>query len=114
MSCLLELVIPYILEPKSSRPHKNLNMNQKEILQLGIRLLGLVFLYHGLHALPTAIIQFWAAVVNASVGGIVPVLVLVAWPFAVAFWLLRGGPPIMHISYPDAPAASRNEPKAKE
>jgi hypothetical protein len=89
-------------------------MNPKEILQLGIRLLGLVFLYHGLHALPTAILQFWTAVVNGSLGGIVPVLVLVAWPFAVAFWLLRGGPPIMQISYPDTPAASRNEAKARE
>jgi hypothetical protein len=113
MSCLLGLVIPYILGPKSSRLI-DFNMNPKEILQLGIRLLGLVFLYHGLNALPTAIIQFWMAVVNSSIGGIIPVLVMVAWPFAVALWLFRGGPPLMRIAYPDTPPASRNEAKAKE
>lgn len=84
-------------------------MKPQDILKLAVRLLGLVFLYHGLQVLPMAVIQFCTAVPSGSVGSMFTSLVMAGWPLAVAYWLLRGAPLIMRIAYPDSTEASRQE-----
>jgi hypothetical protein len=73
-------------------------MTPKSIFSLAIRLLGLLFLYHGLVALPALLTifpagSFWNFVTN---------LVAIFWPFAVAFWLIQGAPLVMRAAYPNA------------
>ena len=84
-------------------------MKPQDILKLAVRLLGLVFLYHGLQMLPMAVIQFCTAVPSMSVGIMFTSLVMAGWPLAVAYWLLRGAPLIMRIAYPDPPASTKTE-----
>jgi uncharacterized membrane protein len=80
-------------------------MKTKDIFKLAVRLLGLVFLYHGLSALPAVI-----PLVRASgIGQFILGLVMVAWPLLVAYWLLRGAPLLMNIAYPDASGHSEGE-----
>ena len=84
-------------------------MKPQDILKLAVRLLGLVFLYHGLQILPMAVIQFCTAVPSMSVGSMFTSLLMAGWPLAVAYWLLRGAPLIMRIAYPDPPASTKDE-----
>ena len=71
-------------------------MKPKEILQLAVRLLGLVFLYHGLSGVPTLL-----PVALSGVGNLFLPLFMLGWPLLLAYWLLRGAPLIMRIAYPD-------------
>ena len=66
-------------------------MNSKEIFKLAVRLLGLVFLYHGLTDLPGIIAVVWPL----NLLGII----MIIWPFLVAFWLLRGAPWLVDLAY---------------
>jgi len=84
-------------------------MKPRDILNLAVRLLGLVFLYQGLQALPPAVIQFCSVIANMNSGAILGCLVMAGWPLLVSYWLLRGAPPIMHIAYPDASASTEPE-----
>jgi hypothetical protein len=69
-------------------------MKGKEIFELAVRLLGLVFLYHGLAEFPGII----AAVTSFSIIGII----ITIWPLFVAFWLIQGASWLVNIAYPDA------------
>jgi hypothetical protein len=73
-------------------------MNPKEIFGLAVRLLGLVFLYHGLSALPGVLSIIPLNSSGSFVGGII----MVVWPLVVAYWLLLGGPPLVRIAYPNS------------
>jgi hypothetical protein len=73
-------------------------MKSKDIFSLAVRILGLVFLYHGLTAVPPVI----PAILAISIGNAFTGLLMVGWPLAVAYWLLSGAPLIMRIAYPDA------------
>jgi len=84
-------------------------MKPKRIFSIAVRLLGLVFLYHGLQALPTAMIQFWSSVSSASAGGVFVSFTIVAWPLLVAYWLLRGAPLPMRTAYPKPDKNSEDE-----
>jgi len=84
-------------------------MKPRDILNLAVRLLGLVFLYQGLQALPPAAIQFCSAISNMNSGGILGCLVMAGWPLLVSYWLLRGAPLILRIAYPDASASTEPE-----
>jgi hypothetical protein len=75
-------------------------MKPRDIFQLAVRILGLVFLYHGLMALPT-IIQIIFSGSFASVVSIVFGILMIVWPLAVAWWLIGGAPPLMHRAYPE-------------
>jgi hypothetical protein len=96
-------------------------MKSKDIFQLAVRLLGLVFLYHGLQALPAAFAQIIGSFPYSyghsdsmgveltqpgSFGGFVMGVVMVGWPLVVSYWLLRGAPFIMRIAYPDTTTTS--------
>ena len=84
-------------------------MKPQDILKLAVRLLGLVFLYHGLQTLPTAVVQFCMAVPSMNIGSMFTSLVMAGWPLAVAYWLLRGAPLVMRIAYPDATGETNPE-----
>lgn len=99
-------------------------MKSKDIFRLAVRLLGLVFLYHGLQALPAALAQiigsfpydYGSADVNGieirrpgNLGDFVMGVVMVGLPLVVSYWLLRGAPFIMRIAYPDTTTTSHPE-----
>jgi hypothetical protein len=87
-------------------------MKPRDILKLAVRLLGLVFLYQGLQAVPTAVVQFCAAIPSMNSGMILTSLAITGWPLLVAYWLLRGAPLIMRIAYPDG-AGGGTEPETQ-
>ena len=99
-------------------------MKSKDILQLAVRLLGLVFLYHGLQGLPVAVGQIVSSLPHRphnaghpfttpmNLGGFLMGVFMVGWPLLVSYWLLRGAPLIMRIAYPDTAEAS--EPRTGE
>ncbi len=73
-------------------------MTPKAIFTLAVRILGLFFLHHGLAALPSILAifpagSFWNFVTN---------IVSLAWPFVVAYWLIRGAPAVVHLAYPNS------------
>jgi hypothetical protein len=74
-------------------------MKQKEIFSLAVRLLGLVFLYHGLSVLPGVLPMIFSP---GSVGNFVGGILMLGWPLVVAYWLVRGGTPLVRIAYPDS------------
>ena len=84
-------------------------MKPRDIFNLAVRLLGLVFLYQGLQALPPAAIQFCGAILNINSGAILASLVTAGWPLLVSYWLLRGAPPILCTAYPDASGSTEPE-----
>ena len=73
-------------------------MKPKDLFSLAVRVLGLVFLYHGLSVLPTLL----TTALSRSIGSLFIAFVMVGWPLLVAYWLLRGAPLLMRIAYPDA------------
>jgi hypothetical protein len=86
-------------------------MRPREILKLAVRLLGLVFLYQGLQALPPGLFQLWRAIPIMNSEMIFSSLATAGWPLLVAYWLLRGAPLIMRTAYPDA--ADSTEPETQ-
>jgi hypothetical protein len=84
-------------------------MNAKEIFRLAVRLLGLVFLYHGLIRVPTVFSIVVNSVPSFSLGNTLVGLFMAAWPLFVAYWLLRGAPLIMQTAYPDSPHDQKTE-----
>jgi hypothetical protein len=71
-------------------------MTPKSAFSLAVRILGLVFLFRGLAALPSVLSIFS----SGSFGNFVSEVVMLAWPFVVAFWLIQGASILVHIAYP--------------
>lgn len=76
-------------------------MKPKVLFGLAVRLLGLVFIYHAVSTLPGILM----AVVGIATGGgnagmIIGPVLMVLWQLLVAYWLLRGAPPLVRIAYP--------------
>ncbi len=84
-------------------------MKARDIFKLAVRILGLVFIYYGLTAVPVAASAFYTAATGAHGLGFFMSLVMVGWPLAVAYWLLRGAPLIVHIAYPNTAEPSQGE-----
>ncbi len=76
-------------------------MKPKDIFSLAIRILGLVFLYHGLSILPMML--------SGGFRNLLMAIIMIGWPLLVAYWLLRGAPLLMRLAYPDTPSANKNE-----
>jgi hypothetical protein len=72
-------------------------MKPKDIFLLAVRLLGLIFLYHGLMSVPAAMELFRTRTFASYFIG----FVLVLWPLAVAWWLIGGAPLVMNLAYPE-------------
>lgn len=74
-------------------------MQPKPVFTIGVRLLGLVFLYHALLAAPTAVgllLNLFGQ--GPSVAQLFGLLAL-AWPFALAAWLMRGAPQLIRFAF---------------
>ena len=76
-------------------------MKAKDIFGLAIRFIGLVFLYQSLGAVPSAIQSVCPVFPHFFWRNLIPSLILVGWPLLVAYWLLRGAPPLMRLAYGD-------------
>ena len=76
-------------------------MKPKVIFGLAVRLLGLVFVYHAASTLPGIVVAAIGIVTGGGNAGMIigPVL-MVLWQLLVAYWLLRGAPPLVRIAYP--------------
>jgi hypothetical protein len=85
-------------------------MKSKEIFNLAVRLLGLVFLYQALTS-PFAIL---VALASNSVLGVILGILGIVWPLVLAYWLIRGAPLLMRIAYPEPPPITKKDPDWKE
>ena len=78
-------------------------MKPKDIFNLIVRLLGIVFLYQAVEKVPFAFSALLACFSHFNSGGFFSALIMVGWPLLVAYWLLRGAPPVARLAYPDEP-----------
>lgn len=76
-------------------------MKPRDIFGLIVRLVGLVFLYEAVEKLPLAISAIFPGFRTISGLGFLSAVFMVGWPLAVAYWMLRGAPPISRLAYPD-------------
>lgn len=76
-------------------------MTAKDIFSLAIRLIGLLFLYQSLAAVPTAVANFCPVFPHFYFRNLVPGAFLVGWPLAVAYYLIRGAPLVVRFAYPE-------------
>jgi len=74
-------------------------MKSKEVFSLMVRFFGLVFLYQGLAAVPTAWATFCPVFPHFLFRHLFGCLLLVAWPLAVGFWFVRGAPWLVRLAY---------------
>ena len=83
-------------------------MKPDAMLKLAVQVLGLVFLYHGLMNLPMAVVSVCEGIGQLRVVGTLTTVAMAAWPFALAYSLLRHASHIVQISYPDKPQAAKD------
>ncbi len=69
-------------------------MNTKEWFSLAVRILGLVFLYHGLITLPVSIGMAFGGGMSGAVTA-----VQILWQLGLALWLIGGAPLLMNIAF---------------
>lgn len=70
-------------------------MTPKTLFVLAVRILGLVFLFRGLVELPEILSIFSTGSFRSSFG----IVVMIAWPLLLAFWLIRGAPFLVQIAF---------------
>ena len=75
-------------------------MKSKEIFTVAVRIIGLAFLYQGLAAVPMAVANFCPVFPHFNFRVLLPSLIVVAWPLAVAWWLVRGAPWLVRLAFP--------------
>jgi hypothetical protein len=80
-------------------------MKPHELFTLALRLAGLVFLYHALAGLPGGVFRILDRMSSTSTWGSVQNLISLLWPFALAFWFLRGAKLVLRLAYPSAASA---------
>ena len=83
----------------------------KDIFSLAVRLLGLVFLYLGLSAVPP-LLDF-GAIETAARSDIFSAFLPIAFNLTVAWWLL-GGTWLIRRAYPDAPDGAIHSSRQRE
>jgi hypothetical protein len=82
-------------------------MKSKELFNVAVRMVGLLFLYQGLVTVPTALASICPVFPHFVFRNLVPSLIMVGWPLLIAQWLIRGAPWLMRWAY-------RNEPGGGE
>lgn len=75
-------------------------MKPHDIFNVAIRLIGLLFLYQGLSAVPAAFHNFCPAFPHFNFRSLLPSLFLVGWPLVVGLWMVKGAPWLMKKAYP--------------
>jgi hypothetical protein len=86
-------------------------MKPHDIFNLAMRLIGLIFLYQGLSAVPAAFHNFCPIFPHFNFRSLFPSLILVGWPMAVGLWLIKGAPWLMRWAYPNQTSATGSENK---
>jgi hypothetical protein len=76
-------------------------MKPRDIFDLAVRLIGLLFLYKGVEAVPMAVANFCPVFPHFNFRTLLPSLFFVGWPLAVAWWMVRGAPLLMRLAYPE-------------
>lgn len=76
-------------------------MKSKEIFNVAVRLIGLLFLYQGLSAVPNALGSVCPVFPHFYFRNLLPALFMVGWPLVLAWWLVRGAPRLMRLAYPE-------------
>lgn len=74
-------------------------MKPKEIFGLAVRIIGLIFLYQGLSAVPNAIASICPVFPHFFFRNLWPSFLLIAWPVFLGYWLVRGAPWLMRLAY---------------
>lgn len=85
-------------------------MKSREIFGLAVRIIGLAFLYQGLTSVPNAITNVFPIFPHFFWRNLFPSLLLVGWPLLVGYWMLRGAPWLMRLTYGD-PGTEDSEPR---
>jgi hypothetical protein len=83
----------------------------RDIFTLAVRLLGLVFLYLGLSAVPP-LLDF-GAIETAARSDLITAILPTVFNLAVAWWLLGGGL-LIRRAYPETPGISAPSPASRE
>jgi hypothetical protein len=105
----MQVVLFNSCDTLSSNPRSFVLMKPRDLFALAVRLIGLVFLYHSLSSVPMAIAAVCPRFPHFIWTNLFAALFTVGWPLLVAYWLLRGAPPILRIAYPD-PEAQPSSP----
>jgi hypothetical protein len=71
-------------------------MNTKDLFNLAVRILGLVFLYHAFTGLPLSLGMALTGV-QAAIGTVLQFV----WHLVLAIWLIRGAPFLMKLAFRD-------------
>ena len=74
-------------------------MTSKDVFNVAVRIVGLFFLYQALAAVPSAVANFCPVFPYFNFRTLLPSAVMVGWPLAVAFYLIRGAPWLMRFAY---------------
>ena len=74
-------------------------MTSKDVFNVAVRIVGLLFLYQGLAAVPSAVANFCPVFPHFNFRTLLPSAVMVGWPLAVAFYLIRGAPWLMRFAF---------------
>ncbi len=85
-------------------------MTARDLFLLAIRILGLVFFYHGLMALPTTLFGAFASLFGGAPLGFFGMGFMALWPLLLAQWFLRGAPLLMRWAYPVQSSAPFQSP----
>jgi len=72
-------------------------MNPQNVIPIGIRILGLVFLYHALMAVPRFVLALVKSFSDLKLEALLSSTLLFVWPLLLAYWMLRGAPQLQRI-----------------
>jgi hypothetical protein len=86
-------------------------MKPHDIFNLAMRLIGLLFLYQGLSAVPAAVANFCPVFPHFNFRSLLPSLFLVGWPLLVGMWMVKGAPWLMRRAYPNYGNPTVGDPK---
>jgi hypothetical protein len=74
-------------------------MKCKDIFGLLVRFFGLVCLYQGLDKVPSACQAIYAQFPHHLFAVLFACFLMVGWPLAVGYWLVRGAPLLLRLAY---------------
>lgn len=86
-------------------------MKPRDIFGLSVRLIGLIFLYQGLQAVPASVANVCLLFPHFIFRNLLPSLWLVGWPLLIAYWLLRGAPRLLRLAYGEEPQSAESSPE---
>jgi hypothetical protein len=86
-------------------------MKPRDIFALSVRLIGLIFLYQGLQAVPAAVANVCLLFPHFIFRNLLPSLWLVGWPLLIAYWFVRGAPRLLRLAYGDESQPAQTSPE---